>query len=37
MEFFAKSDNTYDQAYKKADRALYKAKAAGKRCFEFYE
>jgi diguanylate cyclase (GGDEF)-like protein len=37
VEFFAKSNNTYDQAYKKADRALYKAKAAGKRCFEFYE
>jgi diguanylate cyclase (GGDEF)-like protein len=37
MEFFAKSDNTYDQAYKKTDRALYKAKGAGKRCFEFYE
>ena len=37
MEFFSKSDNTYDQAYKKADRALYKAKDAGKRCFEFYE
>jgi GGDEF domain-containing protein len=28
MEFFAKTDNTYDQAYKKADRALYKAKDA---------
>lgn len=37
MEFFAKTDNTYDQAYKKADRALYKAKDEGKRCFEFYE